>query len=101
MAAEPRIVFVREAELEFEEARLWYERQQPGLGNRFGVAIDEALERIRQSPLMYARVNKDYRRVLVDHFPFTIYYEYDADLITVYSVFHGSRDPANLDRLLP
>ena len=96
-----RIAFVALAEVEFEEARLWYERQRPGLGTEFAIEIDACLERIRQSPEMYARAKKNYRQVMVKQFPYTIYYEFARGLVTVYTVFHCSRDPAKLDERLP
>lgn len=63
--------------------------------------IDDCLERIRQSPLMYARAKKDYRCVLAKRFPYAVYYEFEQGLVTVYTVFHCSQDPAKLSQRLP
>jgi hypothetical protein len=88
MPSANRVVFVPGAELEFEQARLWYEKQQSGLGMKFAIEVDAAIERIRQSPEMYARVRKEYRRVILKRFPYAIYYEFTPGIATVYSVFH-------------
>jgi len=96
-----RILLVPLAELEFEQARLWYEKQRVGLGAEFALEIDACLEQIRQSPQMYARLRKDYRQALVKRFPFAIYYEFASNVVTVYSIFHCSQDPAKLDERLP
>ena len=44
-------------------------------------------------PEMYAVVHENYRQVLVRRFPYTVSYEYTSNTVTVYSVFHTSRDP--------
>jgi plasmid stabilization system protein ParE len=44
-------------------------------------------------PEMYAVIHENYRRALVRRFPFAVIYEYAEEVITVYSVFHTSRDP--------
>ena len=85
-----RIVFVPTAELEYEEARQWYETREGGLGLEFAVEVDACLERIRQSPQMYARVKKNYRQAFVRRFPYAIFYEFENSEVTVYSVFHGA-----------
>jgi plasmid stabilization system protein ParE len=89
------------AERELDEARQWYDSRQDGLGIEFAVEVDRCIDRIRQNPQLYARVKKDYRRAPIDRFPYAIYYEHAGDTVVVYAIFHASRDPANLDRLLP
>ena len=59
------------------------------------------LERIRESPQLYARYKDDYRRASVRRFPYAIYYELDEGVVVVYAVFHESQDPAKLDQRLP
>jgi plasmid stabilization system protein ParE len=101
MPSAQRVVFVPLAEVEFEDARLWYEKQQPGLGMEFAIEVEAAIERIRQSPEMYARVSKDYRRVILKRFPYAIYYEFTGEIATVYTVFHCAQNPAKLGYRLP
>jgi len=101
MAKAKRVVLVPLAALEVEQARTWYERKRSGLGTEFSVEVDAAIERICQSPEMYAKVRKDYRRVMVKRFPYSIYYEYGSGTVTIYSIFNCSQDPARLDERLP
>ena len=42
------------ARLELEDAREWYDAQQPGLGERFTNEIDASTRRIGRMPLLYA-----------------------------------------------
>jgi hypothetical protein len=72
-----------------------------GLGLAFAQEVNAAVERIRQSPLMYPAIKKSYRQVVVKRFPYALYYEYAAAVATVYTVFHCSQDPAKLDQRLP
>ena len=42
----------------------------------------------------------DFRHFKVRRFPYTIYYEYTDDVVVVYAVFHGARDPERLRQAL-
>jgi plasmid stabilization system protein ParE len=50
---------------------------------------------------MYVFVHETYRRALIRRFPFAIFYEYAEGAVTVYSVFHTSRDPEKWRQRLP
>lgn len=63
--------------------------------------VRAAVERIRQSPLMYPTVKKSYRQVILRRFPFALDYSYVPPVATIYTVFHCSQDPAKLDQRLP
>lgn len=42
---------------------------------------------------MNALIYENYRRALPRRFPFAVFYEYTEATVTVYCVFHTSRDP--------
>ncbi len=44
-------------------------------------------------PELHAKVHEEYRRALVRRFPYAIFYEYTGGKVTVYCIFHASRDP--------
>jgi hypothetical protein len=46
-------------------------------------------------------VHETYRRALIRRFPFAIFYEYAGTKVTVYAVFHTSRDPEKWRNRLP
>jgi hypothetical protein len=100
MSLAVRIVLVPAAEAEFEQSRMWYENRRAGLGIEFAEEVDACLERIRRNPESYPRLKKDYRQAIVKRFPFAIYYEFSSSVVTVYSIFHCSQDPAKLDERL-
>jgi len=50
---------------------------------------------------MYAVVHEGYRRSLVRRFPYAVFYEHVESTVTVYAVFHTSRDPEKWRQRLP
>ncbi len=99
MAAE--FVIAPEAEFDIGEAYGWYEGHRSGLGEEFLSCVDACIQRIRRTPEMCAKVHEDYRRVLVRRFPYAVFYEYTEGTVTVYCVFHTSRDPEKWRQRLP
>ena len=99
MAAD--LVVAPEAEQDIAEAFWWYERRRAGLGEEFLSSIDACMERIRRQPEMYAVVHEAYRRSLVRRFPYAVFYEHAESTVTIYAVFHTSRDPKKWRQRLP
>ena len=71
------------------------------VGEDFLSSVDACVEAIRRTPEMYSLVPEDYRRGLVRRFPYAVFYEYGAGTVTVYCVFHTSRDPDKWRQRLP
>jgi plasmid stabilization system protein ParE len=99
MAAE--LITTLEAEEDIAEAYAWYEGRRPGLGEEFLSCVDACIETIRRTPQMNARVHENYRRGLVRRFPYAVFYECTGETVTVYGVFHTSRDPRRWRQRLP
>lgn len=79
------------AEAEADEAAAWYEAEQPGLGIVFLLELDAAIERAAETPLAYAPVFQDARRVLTRRFPFAVYFVCEHDVVEVFAVLHQQR----------
>ncbi|SPF48066.1 Predicted plasmid stabilisation protein ParE [Candidatus Sulfopaludibacter sp. SbA4] len=88
-----KLVVAPEAELDITEAYIWYERRRVGLGEEFLSSVDACMERIRRQPAIYPRVHEEYRRALIRRFPYAVFFESRETAVTVYAVFHTSRDP--------
>lgn len=99
MAAE--LVIAPEAAQDIDEAYGWYGGRRAGLGEEFLSCVDACIQAICRSPEMHAKVHKEYRRALVRRFPYAVFYEYVADAIAVYAVFHTSRRPETWRQRLP
>ena len=95
MAAE--IIFARD----IAETYAWYEGRRAGVGQEFLGCVEVCVEAIRRSPEMNAVVHENYLRGLVRRFPHVVFYEYVEGRVTVYGVFHASRDPARWRQRLP
>ena len=60
------------ARREYDEAKEFYEIEQPGLGTRFEEQIRYSLIRIQQYPQAWPPERKEIRRYIVHKFPFKI-----------------------------
>jgi len=82
-----------EIEEDLNEAYTWYEARRVGLGEEFLSSVDACIQAVCRMPEMYALVYENYRRGLVRRFPYSVFYESVNNMVTIYCVFHNSRDP--------
>jgi plasmid stabilization system protein ParE len=87
------LTFRAEARDELEDAYNWYEDQKATLGEDFLGCVNSTLDRIEQRPETYGVVFQDFRRAVVNRFPYAIYYRIISSRIIVIAVVHGKRDP--------
>jgi plasmid stabilization system protein ParE len=82
-----------EAEDDLAEAAVWYQEQQPGLGQRFLDAAAATISRISTASLAFPLVYGSTRRALLRRFPFGVFFQVEGERIVVIGVLHGSRHP--------
>ncbi len=84
------------AQQEWNETAAWYERRQPGLGERFIKSVEIKLELISRYPERYPKRKWNFRETPVGIFPFNIVYSFykKEGIVTVASIFHTRRNPA-------
>jgi plasmid stabilization system protein ParE len=80
------LVIAREAGLDIAEAYVWYEGRRAGLGEEFLSSVDACLESIRRR---------------IRRFPYAVFYEPSEETVTIYAVFHTSRNPDKRRQRLP
>jgi plasmid stabilization system protein ParE len=95
------LIVAYEAEQDIAQAYAWYESQRVGLGEDFLGRLDACIRTVLRNPEMYAFVHETYRRALVRRFPYAMAYEYENEAVTIYCVFHTSRDPNKWRERLP
>lgn len=78
-----------EAQNEFIEARIWYERARPELGPRLEQAFVRCLEHLDVSSPLGAGI----RRALLDGFPYVVVFEETATEFIVLAFAHSRRRP--------
>jgi len=88
------LMFHPEAVEEYQEAFVWYEQQESGLGLHFEKMVEDRLQKIVEHPEHYGMVKKPFREVSIDVFPFVIVYKFNKKHKSIYisSVFHTSRN---------
>ena len=93
-----RLVISPEAATDIGQAYDWYECRRAGLGEDFLTSLDACIQTICRNPEMHAKAHEDYRRALMRRFPYAVFYECTAGVVTVYCVFHTSRNPKQVAR---
>jgi hypothetical protein len=95
-----RVSYVPEVAVDLALARDWYESRAPGLGEDFLRMAYVAFSELGEFPAKHEAVYNLFRRTLLRRFPYSIYFLVTRDMITVYGVFHSSRDPRAIKQLL-
>jgi toxin ParE1/3/4 len=85
--------FHPEAFAEYEAAVLYYVERDPLVGQRFVAAIDDAIERILDSPTRWRAIEEDVRRCLTRVFPYGVLYTIESEFVLIAAVMHCSREP--------
>ena len=83
---------------DIREAATWYEGRSEGLGDRFLVGVDAALDAARQTPEQYRRVYRDVRRVPMPDFPYALYLVVRGERLHVLACTHGRRHASRWQR---
>jgi len=85
--------FHPEALEEYESAALYYAEQDVDLQLRFIESIENAIERILESPTRWRVIDEDVRRYIAHVFPYGILYTIEDDFVLIIAVMHFSREP--------
>jgi plasmid stabilization system protein ParE len=88
-----RLILRRQAEVEIDEAAVWYEGCGAGLAHDFLRAVDAALSAIQRNPFQYQIISGELRRVGLRRFPYCLIYRCRDPEIIVVACVHGRRDP--------
>jgi plasmid stabilization system protein ParE len=70
-----KLEFHPEAELELIEAAAYYELRVPGLGERFEAEVRRATDLLLQHPEIGPAADPVLRKLVLNRFPFTLYYK--------------------------
>lgn len=88
-----RVEFHPAALREAEDAQAWYEDRSLLAASAFLRELSAAVQLIRQAPHRYPMAQAGTRRILLDRFPFTIYYRTKPDTVSIVAVAHQKRRP--------
>ena len=87
------VTFHGDALEEYLAAIAWYERDYPGRGERFSVALEGLLATIAEAPETFP-LRLGAHAVPVHRFPYVVFFEIvDAETLRVLAVAHTKRRP--------
>jgi plasmid stabilization system protein ParE len=95
------LIIAPEAGQDMVDAYAWYEIRRSGLGEELLSCVDACIQLICRAPEMYVTVHANYRRAMPRRFPYAVFYEHVHGTVTVFGIFHTSRDPAKWRQRLP
>ena len=75
------------------EAIQWYEEQSRGLGGEYLRAVEIGIASAGRHPLLYVKVYKSVRRVILRRFPFALFFVIKDDSVIILACLHGRRQP--------
>ncbi|PIQ11593.1 MAG: hypothetical protein COW71_00280 [Ignavibacteriales bacterium CG18_big_fil_WC_8_21_14_2_50_31_20] len=88
-----KVRFAKEATIEFRESVNFYELKAKGLGLKLTNEIDSTIERIKLNFDLYPRVVENIRKIQVNKFPYSLFYEIENDTLIILRIFHNKRKP--------
>ena len=91
-----RIVVRALARRDIREARLWYRNISHDLGESFLRSVAHAVALALEHPLAFHVTYRTFRRVLLNRFPYSLFYRVDDNRIVIVAVLHQARDPREL-----
>ena len=93
-----RLEILPEAAWDLEEGTNWYESQRSGLGLSFTDEARSLLIRIEENPLQFPVIYRDARRVLMNRFPFAVYFRLIDDAALIVAVMDLRRKASRWQR---
>jgi len=94
------VSILSEAELDIDNAYIWYELRQIDLGMKFYKSVDESIQFISDNPYSCEEIYKGIRRFVIKRFPYGIYYKiiFDAKEIQIVGVIHFKRSSKSIKK---
>jgi toxin ParE1/3/4 len=86
-------MFTPLASADIEAAYHWYEGQRPGMGEHFRSTLTRLWQLLERFPHAGPVVHRDVQRILVPHFPYSVYYRLVDDHIEVRACLDQRQDP--------
>jgi plasmid stabilization system protein ParE len=98
-----RVVIEERAEREFADAVRFYDESNPGLGQRFAHDVRDLFKVVCENPERFPRYSRVTRKAKVPAlWPYSIYFaiQVESAELVIVTIWHGSRNPADLRRRL-
>lgn len=90
-----------EAQLDIGEAVTWFRERSPSLPPRFRESLEGVYSVIANHPEAFPVVYRTFRRALMQHFPYAIFYIVEPEAVVIIGVVHQARHPSTWQRRRP
>lgn len=87
------VILTADAQPDIWNIVFWYERQQPGLVNRFNNRLNKTLFDIGLNPSIYSRYKKYFKRAILKYFPSLVIFKISQMYIIIYTIIYGGKKP--------
>lgn len=74
----------------------WYQQKSDILGDAFLTDFYESAIALSNFPYRYQMQHRAFRRCLLRTFPYALYYSVGGETVTLFGLFHSSRNPADI-----
>jgi len=88
-----RVSFHELAEIELNDAAIYFENEKEGLGFRFLAAMQTAITHIQEHPQASPIIIEDIRRKVLRRFPYNLIYSIKPDRIRILAIASQKRRP--------
>jgi toxin ParE1/3/4 len=97
-----KLLTTDQADEDLSEIMEWYEKERTGLGDEFLLKYLQLEDRLAKNPYLYQKILDQYRRGLVDHFPYSVWYEImeTTQEVEVSTITHQSRSMETIRKKL-
>jgi len=85
---------------DLREAYYFYRKSSLSAAQEFISTAIEAIDELQHNAGIHPKPIGNYHRMLMKRFPYTIYYKIESDVVIVYAIIHGRRDPGNFQARL-
>jgi plasmid stabilization system protein ParE len=89
------VTILHGATIEVTEILDWYNEQNDFSAGEFHNDYLSSIEKLKANPQFYSYIHKQFRRLLMEKFPYKIIYEITGNKVIIYRVSHTSRDDRN------
>ena len=73
-----------------------YDSLKDGLGFDFAERVKDILSHIAENPSLYPVFHRQFRKAVMDRFPYLVIYHLVHDEVRVMAIWHGKRSPRKL-----
>ena len=78
---------------EIVETAVFYDNEVPGLGDRFISEVERVVELLREQQQIGQQIEKEFRRIVLARFPYSLIYRIEPKKNWVVAVAHQRRRP--------